>query len=202
MSLTIPFSQACERNKDVILSVIKHYLADGDSVLEVGSGTGQHALYFASALPNLSWQMSDQFEYLDGLEAQLLNTPTANVIAPIELDVTRSNWNTGGVIFDAIYTANTFHIMSWEVVQAFFDGLRQVSDNGSVLIVYGPFKYAGEFTSASNEVFDASLRARGVGSSIRDFEAVDRLALEQGFELIEDRSMPANNQCIIWRKTA
>lgn len=201
--LNIPFSQACERNKDAILEVITPYLANAKTVLEVGSGTGQHAVYFARHCPHLAWQSSDQQQYLDGIRAQLLNSHDDgrnNPLPPIELDVLQARWLSEDATYDAIFTANTLHIMSWEVVQAFFAGLPQVSAIGSKLIIYGPFKYHGEFTSASNQVFDQSLRVRGVGSAIRDFEAVDELAREQGFDLLQDVSMPANNQCIVWQQ--
>ncbi|MEM7359982.1 MAG: DUF938 domain-containing protein [Pseudomonadota bacterium] len=201
-SLNIPFSQACERNKDAILDVIRPHLVEAKTVLEVGSGTGQHAVYFARNLPHLSWQTSDQKIYLEGVAAQLANCfaeDQNNALSPIELDVLQDRWLKEESAFDAVYTANTLHIMDWETVQAFFRGLPQVTRKGSKLIIYGPFKYQGEFTSASNGVFDQSLRVRGVGSAIRDFGEVDKLAQEQGFAMLDDVSMPANNQCIIWQ---
>lgn len=210
MSITIPFSEACERNKDVILDTIKPHLIDVKNVLEVGSGTAQHALYFSQALRNVQWQTSDQSEYLEGIRAALENARSIhsqiedesidNVLAPLELNVNQSEWVESGRRFDAVYTANTFHIMTEADVKQFFAGLVSVTQLDSYLIVYGPFKYAGEFTSGSNANFDESLRSRGVGSAIRDFELVDDLAKSKDFELVKDYSMPANNQCLVWQR--
>jgi len=202
MSLVIPFSGACERNKDVILEVILPYLSKAKTVLEIGSGTAQHAIYFAQNMPHLIWQTSDQKEYLEGINAQLQNADIDNVQRPYELDVNQNHWIENQQRFDLIYTANTFHIMRWSDVCVFFNGLNTVVNTNAVLIVYGPFKYNGKYTSASNQAFDHTLRSRECGSAIRDFESVDELAKEQGFELIKDHSMPANNQCLIWQREA
>lgn len=211
MSLKIPFSGACERNKDPIIEVISPYLQEAKSVLEIGSGTGQHALYFAEHLPHLVWQTSDQTQYLAGLNAQIDNAQTqlgeaalANIRYPIELDVMQKDWLrdlSPRQSFDVIYSANTLHIMPWAAVQAFFSGLNQniVNDN-ALLILYGPFKYAQQYTSASNQAFDQELRSRGVGSGLRDFESIEEQANAVGFKLLKDVAMPANNQCLIWRK--
>ncbi|MFW5427152.1 MAG: DUF938 domain-containing protein [Methylophagaceae bacterium] len=200
MSLVIPYSAACDRNKDVILELIQPHLKNAKAVLEIGTGTAQHAIYFAQNTPHLMWQTSDQEEYLEGINAQLQNANIDNVQRPYELDVNQTQWVENQQRFDLIYTANTFHIMSWSDVCAFFSGLVNVVNENAVLIVYGPFKYNDEFTSASNQAFDQSLRSRECGSAIRDFEAVVELAKQQGFELIKDHSMPANNQCLIWQR--
>jgi cyclopropane fatty-acyl-phospholipid synthase-like methyltransferase len=207
MTITIPFSDACERNKDVILETIKPYLEQAASLLEVGSGTAQHAIHFSQELSSLQWQTSDQLEYLDGINAALNNAKAIGhcldtVEPPIELDVNQAVWIKNGQRFDAIYTANTFHIMSQNDVERFFSGLPAVTQHGSYLIVYGPFKYQGKYTSESNQNFDASLRSRGVGSAIRDFELVNGLAHTQGFDLLVDYAMPANNQCVVWQRNA
>ena len=207
MTSTIPFSEACERNKDIILETIKPYLENVQTVLEVGTGTAQHALHFSQALTHLHWQTSDQADYLDGIfaaieNAKSLHSALDNISLPFELDVNQATWSEAGQRYDAIYTANTFHIMSQADVEQFFAGLTTVTSAGSYLVVYGPFKYNGEFTSESNAEFDASLRSRGVGSAIRDFEYVDELAMGQGFSLVKDHSMPANNQCLVWRKVS
>jgi len=199
VSLTIPFSAACERNKDVILQTIDPVLNTANSVLEIGSGTGQHAIHFAKHYPHLYWQTSDQAKYMQGLNSQLENANRDNVLAPFELNVNQTVWCPKPNSYDVIYTANTMHIMSWSDVEAFFAGLEQVSKKDTTLVVYGPFKYNGKFTSPSNGEFDQTLRARGVGSAIRDFEAVDQLAGTAGFGLIADHKMPANNQCLVWR---
>jgi cyclopropane fatty-acyl-phospholipid synthase-like methyltransferase len=199
MSLVIPFSEACERNKDAILETISPFLQEASSVLEIGSGTAQHAVYFARNTPHLSWQTSDQAQYIEGISAQLQNAEVANVMAPLQLDVRQTVWCESQQKFDLIYSANTLHIMSWDEVACFFTGLAAVSQPEAYLIFYGPFKYQGEFTSESNRQFDQILRARGVGSAIRDFEEVNQLAQDAGLSLVLDQAMPANNQCIIWQ---
>ena len=202
--IEIPFSEACERNKAIILETISPVLERVDTVLEVGSGTAQHAIHFAGSLSELNWQTSDQHSYLDGINAALDRAFAINaqlqesIMRPIELNVNQEKWLSDARKFDVVYTANTFHIMTQADVERFFTGIDQVTQDGSYLIVYGPFKYAGEFTSESNGAFDQTLRERGVGSGIRDFETIDALAQKQGFELLRDIAMPANNQCLIW----
>lgn len=194
-----PYSPACERNREPILAVLREHFADRTRVLEIGSGTGQHAVHFAAALPQLIWQCSDRAPYLPGIrlwlaEAQLPNTPPA-----LTLDV-EGDWPAAR--FDAVYTANTFHIMSAAQVETTFARLPSVLDVGAKLVVYGPFRYGGGHTSASNAAFDASLRAGDPDSGIRDFEWLDGLAQAAGLRLIEDRAMPANNRCLIWQQGA
>lgn len=192
-----PFAPACERNRDPILAVLRTHFADRRRVLEVGSGTGQHAVHFAAAMPWLTWQCSDVEANLPGIrlwldEAALANTPPA-----IALDV-RGAWP--GARFDAVFSANTLHIMGWADVEAFFAGVGRVLDADGVLAVYGPFMYAGAHTSASNREFDAWLRARDPASGIRGFEAVDALAHGIGMTLAADVAMPANNRTLVWRR--
>lgn len=200
ISENLPYSPACERNQDVILAVISPYLSQSKSALEIGTGSAQHAVHFARAFPELTWQTSDQTHYLDGIRAQLKNASLENIKYPIELDVNQKDWNVDGQLFDVVYTANTFHIMSQSDMDAFFAGLSSVTAAKAFLVVYGPFKYAGEFTSESNQSFDQSLRSRECGSSIKDYETINALAEEQGFHLIQDHAMPANNQCLVWQK--
>lgn len=199
-SENLPFSAACERNKNVILQTISPYLSKVSTILEVGSGTAQHAVYFCRQFPGLIWQTSDQQSYLDGILAQLKHANLENVLKPIELDVNQDVWVVDEQKFDLIYTANTFHIMSQEDVVAFFSKLSTVATATAYLIVYGPFKYKGQFTSQSNHIFDISLRSRNCGSAIRGFEVINHLAEQQGFYLLEDKNMPANNQCLIWQR--
>jgi len=192
-----PHAPSCDRNRDPILAVLRHHFAEVASVLEVGSGTGQHAVYFALKMTWLDWQTSDREENLPGIgqwleEAMLPNTPP-----PIILDVD-GPWPTQR--YNAVFTANTLHIMGWDSVQAFFRGVGQVLGPRGSLVVYGPFNYEGRYTSDSNREFDGWLKARDPQSAIRDFEAVDALAREQGLLLIDDVAMPANNRCLVWRK--
>lgn len=192
-----PFAPACERNRDPILEVLQTHLVGRRHVLEIGSGTGQHAVHFAAALSTLTWQTSDRPSYLPGIRAWLDEARLANTPPPLALDVTLT-WPQAR--FDAVFTANTLHIMSWNEVVAMFSHLPEVLDEDAVLIVYGPFRYRGRHTSESNAAFDASLRANASERGIRDFEEVDALAHVQGFELVEDRAMPANNRCLVWQR--
>ena len=193
----LKFSDACERNKDPILKILKQGFNNSNLVLEIGSGTGQHAVYFGKHLAHLNWQPTDLNENLASIKERIELEVTDNVKAPIELDVSKKPWPILDV--DAVFTANTFHIMSWELVENFFVGLGKVLNRGGALCVYGPFKYKGKYTSESNEKFDGFLKSRDPQSGIRDFEAVNKLAIEQGLRLLEDHQMPANNQCIVWK---
>ena len=193
-----PDAPACARNRDPILQVLRTHFADRHDVLEIGSGTGQHAVYFAAAMPWLQWQCSDRPEYLPGIEAWRVEAGLANTPAPLSLYVAIGPWPTR--LFDAVFTANSLHIMGWPEVEAFFAGLGNVLAEQATLVVYGPFNYGGEFTSDSNRAFDASLRARDPKMGIRDFESIDALARGIGLRLVEDVAMPANNRCLVWRR--
>ncbi len=192
-----PFSDACERNREPILAVLRQHFADRQSVLEVGSGTGQHAVHFAAAMPQLVWQCADRPEYLDGIRAWLAEAALPNTPPPLTLDV-GGTWPVQR--FDALFTANTLHIMSWAEVQLFFAALPAMLTADAVLVVYGPFNYGGAFTSDSNAAFDANLRARGAQMGLRDFEAVDALARQAGLVFQQDHALPANNRCLVWRR--
>ena len=193
----LPFSADCERHRAPILEHLRPFFADRRRVLEIGSGTGQHAEFFAQAMPELTWQCSDRPDYLPGLLARVETAALNNLPAPLEFDVADAEWPSG--FFDALYSANTLHIMAWEEVQAMFAGLPEISTHGCKLAVYGPFNYAGRFTSDSNEAFDADLRARAAHMGIRDVADIDRLASEAGFELVDDIAMPANNRLRLWQ---
>ena len=254
-----PFSPASERNRDPILEVLRVCFADRRRVLEIGSGTGQHAVHFAAAMPWLVWQCSDRAESLPGIRAWLDEAALPKTPAPIELDLASEQWNRlvrGTVLplppagegwgegaldpgleeqdqerphpafgrplpqagevssrvseaprpfdprpFDAVFSANTLHIMGWREVEAFFAGLRTVLAlaEEATVVVYGPFNYDGDYTSDSNREFDGRLKARDPQSGIRDFEAVDALARGIGLRLSDDIAMPANNRCLVWR---
>lgn len=194
---TRPHSPACVRNRGPILEVLGRSFADCRHVLEIGSGTGQHAVHFAAGMPWLTWQASDRADNLPGIRAWLAHAALADTPAPLELDVAAGRWPVQR--FDAVFTANTLHIMGWEEVRAFFAGLPGVMAQPSTLAVYGPFNYRDAFTSDSNRDFDASLRARDPRMGIRDFEAVDGLASGIGLSLVEDIPMPANNRLLLWR---
>lgn len=183
-----PFSEPSERNRAPILAVLKRVLAGSRSVLEIGSGTGQHAAYFAPELPHLAWQASDRAENLADIRQWVAD--------PIELDVDKPFPK---VAADAVFSANTCHIMSWPQVERMFEGVGRI---GSVktFCLYGPFNYGGRHTSESNARFDAMLRGRDPHSGIRDAEAISALAGKTGFRLAEDNPMPANNRLLVFRR--
>ncbi len=202
-----PHSAACERNRDPILAVLREHFDDCRHVLEIGSGTGQHAVHFAQAMPHLVWQTSDVPENHAGIRAWLDEARLPNARPPIALDVDkpwpRKRFDLPGRKaegYDAVFSANTLHIMSWPQVQRMFAKLPSVMSGDARLVIYGPFNYGGQFTSPSNEQFEKTLKGWGAHMGIRDFEAVDALAHESGLHLIEDRAMPANNRCIVWTR--
>lgn len=193
-----PWSEACERNRGPILEVLRGVFAGATKVLEVGSGTGQHAVFFAAALPHLVWQPSDLAENLPGIAAWRDAAGLPNLLPPLVLDVAAPDWPAGGV--DGVFSANTLHIMGWPGVEHFFRGAARVLEPGGMLAVYGPFNYGGRHTAESNARFDAFLRARDAQSGIRDVEAVHELARRHGFEPCADHAMPANNRLLTWQR--
>lgn len=197
-----PYSEACVRNREPILAVLQDVYAQVHTVLEIGSGSGQHAVYFARALPHLLWQTSDLAENHAGIQLWIDESGLANVRSPIALDVDAGAWPKLAV--DAAFTANTLHIISWASVRNLFARVGPLLSSGAPLCIYGPFNYAGAFTSDSNAAFDAMLRRHDPNSAIRDFESVCKLAAENGLALKADHAMPANNRLLVFRagKTA
>lgn len=193
-----PRAPACERNREPILAVLRRHFADRHRVLEIGSGTGQHAVYFGAALPHLVWQTSDRVDQHAGIRAWVDEATLPNVLPPLQLDVATSNWPPGG--YDAAFSANTLHIMSWPEVNACFAGLGRILTDQARVVIYGPFNVDGRFTSDSNAEFDRWLKARDARMGIRDLAAVDALARAIGLRLVEDLAMPANNRCLIWQR--
>ena len=193
-----PFAESCVQNRDPILAVLGEVFADRRRVLEIGSGTGQHAVYFGAALPHLVWQTADVPAHHAGILAWLADAALSNVLPPLALEACQTDWRCGR--YDAVFSANTLHIMGWPEVECFFAGVGAVLEPGGMLAVYGPFNYDGTFTSDSNARFDAWLKARDPASGVRDFEAVDALARAQGLVLMRDFAMPANNRTLVWRR--
>lgn len=192
-----PFSESCEQNKDVILSVIGSYLQSEVKVLEIGSGTGQHAVHFARRYPEVIWQTSDMQENLPGIRSWLASEQLQNLPEPIELDV-GDYWPADS--FDMIFSANALHIMGQPEVEQFFAGCGLQTEPGGHLLVYGPFNYNGNYSSDSNRQFDQWLKARNPQSGIKHFEWVNELATIGGFILVDDIEMPANNRTIVWQR--
>ncbi len=193
-----PFAESCVENRAPILAVLREVFADRRHVLEIGSGTGQHAVYFAPELPHLTWQTADVPQHHAGIRLWLAEAALPNVLPPLALDANRTEWHSGR--YDAVFSANTLHIMSWPEVERLFAGIGAVLESGGVLAIYGPFNINGAFTSESNARFDAWLKARDPASGVRDFEAVDALARAQGLVLQQDVAMPANNRTLVWRR--
>ena len=191
----LPFSQASENNKLPILQVLTQYLPAINSLLEIGGGTGQHAVFFAAQFPHLRWQSSDLPTNVGNLNLRLQQ---ASLPLALALDVNDNSW--GVEQFDAIFSANSLHIMSASSVEKFFAGVGRHLKPAGLLFVYGPFKYGGEFTTDSNAHFDLWLKQRDPHSGIRDIEWINTLAQAVGLQLLQDNSMPANNQLLVWRR--
>ena len=193
-----PYSEACIRNQQPILDVLKRHLVKRDSVLEIGSGTGQHAVFFADKFPALQWQPTDLVENLEGIQAWIDDAQLPNIKTPIALDVSKIPWPIDPV--PLVFTANTLHIMSWQQVTILFQQLATQLMDGGDMICYGPFNINGEYTSESNREFDQWLKQRDPNSGIRDINALVDLGKTAGLELIDTYQMPANNMILVWSK--
>ncbi len=187
---------SADNNKRVICDKLVNAFAGQRHILEIGSGTGQHAVWFARRMPQLIWQTSDRVENLNFIRQRLTAEGSENIRQPLELDVSDQHWP--GSEYDGIFAANCIHIMGWDKVVLMFAGIGRKLEAGGRLVLYGPFRYRGEFTTPSNASFDEWLKSRDQESGIRDFEAVDELTRDIGLKLIVDHSMPANNQLIVW----
>ena len=200
----LPFSQACENNKDDILSVLKKELKNTNQVLEVGSGTGQHGVYFAPRLSHLQWQASDLAVNHGTIKAWHDAYPAPNLHAPLDFDLRCDTLPISPYLnecYDAVFTANTLHIVSWELVKKLFALVGEGMAIGGKLIIYGPFNENGQYTSVSNHRFDIRLRQNSSGSAIRDKEAIIALADEYDLILSSVYAMPANNQILVFKKS-
>ena len=193
--MNLPRVEAAEQNKRVIYDIIRSHL-DGDA-LEIGSGTGQHAVYFAAQSPRISWQTSDLVDGLPGIAARIRASGLANLPAPIELDVL-GEWPRRQ--YDFAFTANSFHIMSRDMVAGCMAGIGACLKPGGVFAVYGPFNYGGEYTADSNAAFDRMLQLRDPASGIKNFEWLAELAGAAGLDLLDDVEMPVNNRILLWQK--
>ncbi len=193
-----PFAPSCERNREPILGVLCTVFAKRRAVLEIGSGTGQHAVYFAEHLPHLHWYPSDLEVNHAGIRAWLRDAGLKNVSEPIALDIASSSWSVPPV--DAVFTANTLHIVAWPLGQRLIATVGALLPSGGLFCVYGPFNYGGQYTSASNAQFDIWLKNRDEASAIRHFEEVVEEANQAGLSLAQDFEMPANNRILLFRK--
>jgi len=194
-----PFAQSCEDNKAVILEQLVKLLSNKKNVLEIGSGTGQHAVYFAANLPHLTWQPTELEESISGIEVWMREAALLNIVEPKKLDVAEPLWAVNNQ-FDAAFTANTLHIMSIAHVEKLFSGLSNVLNEDAIFISYGPFNYEGKFSSESNARFDLWLKQRDQTSGIRDIDELKGFAEVANLELIDDIEMPVNNRLLVWKK--
>ena len=190
-----PYAESCDQNRDPIIQVLKHVFSHTKSVLEIGSGTGQHAVYFARHLPHLKWQTSDVIENHTGIQLWLDDEKTVNVLPPLKLNVSQDIWPDEQ--YDGVFSANTAHIMAWPMVQDMFYGIAKILEPGGKFCLYGPFNYGGTYTSESNTRFDVWLKNRDINSGIRDFEALEELATRGNLSIEKDYAMPANNRILV-----
>jgi len=189
-------SPSCERNKEPILAVLREILSVPGLVLEIGSGSGQHAVHFARGLPHVEWQPTDVAENIPGISAWRDEAGLANLREPLALDLFSDRWPITAA--QAVVCINTIHIVSWVAVERLFAGVGRLLKSGGTMYVYGPYRYTGRPLEPSNEEFDRWLKARDAASGVRLFEDVNRLALENGLTLVGDRAMPANNRSLWW----
>lgn len=195
-----PFSPACERNREPIANVLVPLFAGIKTVLEIGSGTGQHAVYFGARMPHLRWQTSDLPHNHRGIRQWLDEAQLSNVLPPLSLDVDDALWPVQRV--DAVFTANTLHIVAWSSTTSMFTGVSRLLDADGLFCVYGPFRYGDEHTSESNARFDASLRSQNPHSGIREIGAVCDLAQSNSLVMTADHALPANNRLLVFCKAA
>ena len=197
MATELPFSQACENNKAPILDVLCEVFDSPARVLEIGTGTGQHAVHFARSLPHLQWQPSDHPDaaYLSRL--RLEQARLTNILPMLELDVGREPWPVASI--DGAFSANTAHIMAWTEVEQMFHGIGERLTGKGAFCLYGPFNVRGRFTSESNRQFDQHLRSRAPHMGIRDLDDMNELAKAEGLMLEDNIAMPANNRLLVFR---
>jgi cyclopropane fatty-acyl-phospholipid synthase-like methyltransferase len=199
----LPFSQACENNKQPILEVLQIELQGFNHVLEIGSGTGQHSVHFAPNLPELQWQTSDVISNHRHIIAWHHAYPAPNLYAPLAFDLSTDAVPVNSQLnlpYDAIFTANTLHIISWALVERLFALAGDALPTDGKLIVYGPFNEDGKYTSEGNQRFDAMLRAGNPDSGIRHKEDIVSLASEHHLQLNNTYAMPANNHLLVFQK--
>lgn len=194
-----PYSAACDRNKEPILEVLQQTILPSDRrLLEIGTGTGQHAVFLAPFFPQVEWHPTDLTTNIPGMSLWFKEAQIPSIQKPVRLDVSKDDFPK--LKFDVVFTANTLHIMHWKDCKAFMKLLGNRLREGSRAVFYGPFKYKGEYTSASNAEFDQTLKARDPLSGIRAFEDVNNNMLKNGFELVHDYEMPANNRMLVYSR--
>jgi Protein of unknown function (DUF938) len=202
MSADLPFSPAADRNKGPILEALQRLLPPSANVLEIASGTGQHAQHFASACPGWVWQPTDAADAatLHAIDARCRGL--ANVLPALRLDVLEAPWPTERALYSAVYCANLLHIAPWSTCAALMKGAARNLTADGLVLVYGPFRVDGVATAPSNEAFDADLKARHAEWGLRCLAAVRREAASQGLVLQDVLALPANNLLVSFTRTA
>lgn len=193
-----PFAESCAQNQKVILDVLKTLLTDAGTVLEIGSGTGQHAVFFTEHMSHLYWQPSDLADQHAGMQMWLNEVEHQRIKSPLEIDVDNGPWPVENI--DYVYTANTTHIISSSQAENMLKHVADCLKPGGLFLQYGPFNYNGNYTSESNARFDVWLKQRDPNSCIKHFETLQEQANENGMSLFNDIEMPANNRILVWRK--
>ena len=192
------FSDACERNKIPILKVLNEEL-DSGTVLEIGSGTGQHSVFFSKEIPSIKWYPSDTISNFESLNAFVTNYQNNNLQTPFVIDITQDQWIDFKV--DYVFTSNTFHIINNALLTYFFYQCSKVMKSNGKLIIYGPFKFDNQFNSPSNQTFDELLKASDPFSGLKNFEEIINIALKFNLIFSKKYEMPANNNILVFKKS-
>ncbi|MDQ7075655.1 MAG: DUF938 domain-containing protein [Gammaproteobacteria bacterium] len=193
-----PYSEACDQNAQPIFDLLSQKTPPNSTLLEIGSGSGQHAVYFGKALPSVTWQTSDRQQNHSGITLWLEEYALDNVLPPLALDVLNDPWPKQQ--YDTVYSANTAHIMPTAAVEAMFQGVGQVLQEKGLFLLYGPFMDNGQQTSVSNERFELWLKAQNPQQGVRDSVWLKELAESAGLTWLDDVQLPANNRILIWQK--
>ena len=193
-----PYSEYAARNAAPILEILKREFRDSQRVLEIGSGTGQHAVTFSAALDHLLWQTSDLDENHAGINAWIEASELDNVAAPLSMDTRTASVDAD--IYDAVYSSNTAHIMGIDAVENMYSLVGAALPTGGIFCLYGPFRLDGQFNTRSNAAFDNNLRGRDPVMGIRDLESLDRFAGAHGLRRQRLYAMPSNNYVAVWQK--
>ena len=192
------FSDACERNKIPILKVLNEEL-DSGTVLEIGSGTGQHSVFFSKEIPSIKWYPSDTISNFESLNAFVTNYQNKNLQTPLIIDITQDEWIDFNV--DYVFTSNTFHIINNALLTFFFYQCSKVIKANGKLIIYGPFKFDNQFNSPSNQTFDELLKESDSFSGLKNFEEIVSIALKFDFKFSKKYEMPAYNNILVFKKS-
>lgn len=195
-----PHAPSCDRNQEPIFEALLPLLKNKKSLLEIGSGTGQHAIFMAPKLPHLTWTLSDLKGRHRGMSLWLREKLILNIRGPVHYEAGVTEFPNALKSFDVVFTSNTLHIMPWTSCMNLFDDLGKNLEQDALFIAYGAFKYGGEFTTESNKEFESWLKERDPKAGLKDFEKIKDELKKRSFELLDDISMPASNQLLVFKK--